>query len=198
MIHRRLVRPRRSKSGVRRRSLQLIAAVALAAAVGQPASASAFDVGGGESIGTFNYGATRIPAATSGQCASTSFTLSGSSNGFLFHTALAGYVGPVAFNGTGSATCESLSNGGGPLTLTVSGTGPLESTLQCTNLTGGWIRDGHYMSANLGGTCVINGGFTDPVNLIFRAMWEPRPVGAGVTTPINAANYSGAFTFPPA
>jgi hypothetical protein len=175
----------------------LPAAAVLMAALSQPAEANAASVGGGKASGTFFYGGTGIPPLTA-QCAPTNFTLSGSSDAFvLLNTAIVGYVGPTNVSGSGSSACESVSNGGGPITLTLAGTGPLQSTINCTNLSGGWTRTGTDVSADVGGTCNIN-DFTDPVNLIFHGTWQPDGAGAGVITPIASASFSGVFVVPPA
>jgi len=165
-------------------------------ALAWPVQAQAARFGGGASAGTLSYGTTRVPAALATTCAPTSFNLDGASQGFVLHTALAGYVGPVTFDGTGSASCEALSGGGGPITLTLTGTGPFESTLECT-LSGGWTRLGSDLGATVGGDCLINGAFTTSVNVTLRAAWVPSPVGVGVTSPIDSATYQGTFALAP-
>lgn len=185
---------RSSRINTVHRAALVVGAIALMAGAIQPAAALAANVGGGAVTGALSYGATRVPAVGSGNCAPTSFTLTGTSAGFVLNTAIAGYAGTVTITGTGSAACELFSNGGGPLTVTISGTGPLESTLQCTNLTGGWNRFGTAFSAPLGGSCTFNGTFTRPVNLVLTAAWVPP----ATTSSIAAATYHGTLTFPPA
>ncbi len=153
-------------------------------------------VGAGSAAGTVSFAAPGVPK-TGDPCAPTSFSLSGSSEAFAINTVITGYAGPITLTGSGSSSCESTSAASGLLALTASGTGPTGSTVQCTNLTGGYTRVATDVVAQLGGTCVVN-NYAAPVSFVFRGEFAPTGVGAGVTTSIRTASFDGAFLVAPA
>ena len=180
---------------------RILATAALAlAAVGLAASpASALtNVGAGGLTASLHY-SSPIPPVGAG-CASTHFSLAGSSDPFTLTTietdpsvVVSGYAGPLTVTGSGGGSCESATTGAGSLTLSATGS----TAVSCPSLTGSYTRAATSLVATVGGTCTVN-GVASGVNFVLRGEFFPTNPGGGVLAPITDATVQGAIGAAPA
>jgi hypothetical protein len=174
-----------------------IAAVLCLALV--PVGAMAANVGVGEMDGhvTFSTPVPSITQQTGGTpCANTTFDLVGRSVGAAQATSINGYAGQFKMTGQG-AGCENASNGNGSIRLEVESARAANGQpfVQCSDVTGTYIRIGTAVTAIVNGSCKINNQ-DNTVTVIFHGEFVPED-GQGYDTPITGATFYGAYTFVP-
>jgi hypothetical protein len=146
-------------------------------------------------VGAIAYGGEGVPPLGA-PCRSTTFNLRDTTAyGSVVHDNFTAFVGTVSLQGSGSAICETASNGQGTITLLVKGVGSVNpaSTIHCL-LSGTFIRVANQASVIVSGYCTIN-GFTTFSPVLFKAeiTLAPDGAGAGVTSSVTSATFAGPF-----
>lgn len=150
-------------------------------------------VGGGVIAGSIDFGTLGIPLSI---CEPSASTWLMQSEAAVFNTAVAGFVGSVNIEGTGTSGCESVLFGEGFVSLVADGSGPLESTLRCT-LSGPYTRVHAGLVLHLSGECEINRHRIARVALASTLGFSPAAVDGGLTTRVSDAVIAGSFTVVP-
>lgn len=161
---------------------------------GAPATTKA-NVGGGVVEGTAVFDAPGIPPA-SANCQPTRFTLQGATaTGVVLNTVITGFPGQMTITGEGRASCTSVVNSDGPLTITVTGTGPTGSQVDCPALAGTFTRVGLATAVVLSGDCTVNQFGTGRVEFIASLGFVPAQPDS--TGHIPSADFAGTFVVRP-
>lgn len=160
-----------------------------------PVDAAGMNVGGGVFTGTVAFDGNGIPPVAA-QCEATNFSLDGLAEGVVVNTTIVGFAGDVELDGTGSTTCENATAAGGSLTVGAHGVGPTDSTIDCAELTGHFVRKLNYVEVVLTGDCVINTVNTSGILFVAEAEFHPTE-GDGITSHVTAGAFEGAFVVSP-
>lgn len=183
------------------RARSLVIVGLLAGSIFVPTNANASrNIGAGVVHGTAQFVAPGLPPANA-TCQSADFDLVDSlAIGVVLNTVITGFTGELALTGGGETTCGSAAFSGGSLTLTVSGTGPTGSQLDCATLNGNFERTAVVVRVTLDGSCIVNQFTrgTTAVQFLAQLVFTPLPPGAGVTSHIMTANFDGTFAVFPA
>lgn len=153
------------------------------------------NIGGGPITGTVTFSGAGVPPADE-DCVSTSFDFAGASESAWVNGSGTAYVGPVTITGRGASDCENATTGAGRLTLNASGESGIGS-LVCGPLLGTFTRALTDMTVVVSGDCEINGFDVVRVSFVAKVEVSPTNSGGGVTEPVTAANFGGAFTVVP-
>lgn len=183
----------RLRTGRRALAVGAVAMLLLAVDVA-PSHAAGRNTGGGAVIGTVAFGGDGLPPVGA-PCEATSYSVQGSSTGFVLNTVLAAFLGTVTITGTGAGGCENATLGSGDLTLAVNGVGVTDpqNILSCPTLEGGYTRTVADVTVVVGGRCSINGHDAGRVSFVARLTFTPQGNGAGLTSRVQTAQFSGAF-----
>ena len=112
------------------------------------------------------------------------------------------YAGPVTLHGSGRSGfndewrgCEDMFMGGGALNLSMIGTDPNGTTIQCEQLGGMWIRLETQWIGGVSGSCTLGGVTFYERCWTLAGNWTPTPVGGGVLTDTTGAVLTGVVHF---
>jgi len=209
-----------------RRSRLSAIAVAMASVlfISAPTAASAAlatNFGAGTLEGTLNFRPAVPPLNTPCQLVTFTFRMKavavlGTSTGNQF----AGVIGLVVvplhplfsggmdITGSGFSRCENATVGGGTITVNAFSARNLvtQNTVLCTAMTGGYVRTGTDVNAEVGATglgqgCKVNSQGTGTIGhtaVALHAELTPTAPGAGVTVGVSLAVLVGTFVVVPA
>lgn len=149
--------------------------------------------GGGALEGVVEFDAPGVPPAV---CEPTSSTWHLVSPAAVLNTAVVGFVGVLAIDGSGSSTCESVRSGDGSVNLTAAGTGPLGSSLSCA-FEGPYTRVDAAMVLLLSGNCEVNDNPVSRVSAFVSVAFIPVAADLGTTAPVEQAVVTGGFSVVP-
>lgn len=179
------------------------------------------NMGGGASMGTWNYTGTPLPQVGALCARNLTFTLGNNDTGatggwqseaFVFNTVISGFAGPVKMTGGGhsNTSCESYSLGGGKLTIELFGYNEItEAKLDCNDeigdvtksspLTGQYTRVLSDLTVVLTGRCLVNEFATGLVTFVARIQATPADLQnlEGLTSPVQKMNTTGSFALVP-
>jgi hypothetical protein len=151
-------------------------------------------VGGGLAVGMVSYPSPGIPL---GLCEPAASVLELDSALAVFNTAIVGYVGPVAIDGSGQSTCESVQFATGQLVVDIEDTGASDSTLACAGLAGSYVRVGAVLTLELTGGCAVNSFAVSRVSISAAFGFAPAEAPTDLTGRIRNAVVGGAFVVRP-
>lgn len=158
------------------------------------AVASPPTAGAGVLVGTITYEGDGV---SHGSCESTAFHLQAASAGVIAHGSLVGFAGHLTVTGSGGSSCENASYGAGPLTLTLVGTGPTESALRCSSVTGTYLRVAAVFTIQVQGGCTVNQFPAQNVRFTAVLAFTPTEPGGGVVRAFDEAAVAGPYTVVP-
>jgi hypothetical protein len=149
------------------------------------------NVGGGDLNATVHYSDPGVPALGEA-CRPTAFTLSGVSIAAWLSGSGSAYAGPAEVAGTGTGACETTSNGGGAMAVSLSGTSQV-GTVSCPSLLGTFTRAATHITIVLAGDCTINEFEALRVGFVASGELVPSNEGGGISSPVMDATVSGGF-----
>lgn len=154
------------------------------------------NIGGGDVTGIASFDGRGIPPVNE-PCETTSFEFTGQSTSAWVNGSVTAYAGPLTLSARGGSPCENATAGGGTLTVSASGSSAL-GTLLCGPLVGTFARVGTDVVLSVTGDCEINGFEAFRIGFQARGEFFPTTPGAGLASPVNEAEFVGAFTVVPA
>lgn len=155
------------------------------------------NVGGGNVTGDVTFlDGTGVPPVGA-DCAATKFDFEGGSDSAWVNGSGTAYIGPITIRASGGAVCETATTGDGALTVTAFGTSEL-GELECGPLLGRYTRVASDVTVIVTGDCVINNFPAVRIGFVAKGEFLPSNDGGGLTEPVTAATFTGAFTIVPA
>jgi len=158
-------------------------------------------------FGNDRFGNTGLPSTCTvgGAGDDVPFTVDAWAPNFAYNTVITGFVGVVHITGSGNSECATSPTRTGSVDLTITGTGPTGSKIDCPLLKGTFIRAGTAVAVEISGLCTINNWATSKITFNSALQFTPfDPVGSGVSVspvinapPIVRAYFDGPFVLFP-
>lgn len=154
------------------------------------------NVGGGPVTGAVTFvDSTGVPPGGA-PCASTSFVFDGSSESAWVNGSGTAYAGRLSITANGGSDCETATTGAGDITVWASGTSAV-GRLECGPLAGTFTRVLTDVTVTVNGDCVINDFPAIRIAFVAKGEFVPTTPGEGLTSPVTAALFAGAFAVLP-
>jgi len=162
---------------------------------GTTAQATETNAGGGALEGGVTFTSGGVPLVSTA-CQADTWTFSATTVAVVIDIANDEFVGTLNVFGGGSSTCSVGGAETGSLTITASNSTGI-GHFNCLSLTGGYVRVGTHVHADLFGTCSVN-LHTDPAEFIAEGEFAPTATSGPLTNPVvTNASFAGSFVVGP-